>query len=50
MVTRRPIELTLIHTEPSLIKRGEVIEYAEFPGMGIGRMTDFKQVQKLYTI
>lgn len=46
MVTRRPIELTLIHTEPSLIKRGEVIEYAEFPGMGIGRMTDFKQVQK----
>ncbi|UZJ55934.1 hypothetical protein CBS101457_005254 [Exobasidium rhododendri] len=43
MVTRRPIELTLIHTQPS--SKGPV-EYAEFPGLGLGKVTDFKQVQK----
>lgn len=43
MVTRRPIELTLIHTSAS--GTGPV-EYAEFPGLGLGKVTDFKQVQK----
>lgn len=45
MVTRRPIELTLIH-ETNTNKNGAPVEYGEFPGLGIGRMTDFKQVQK----
>lgn len=43
MVTRRPIELTLIHTNSN--STGPV-EYAEFPGLGLGKMTDFKLVQK----
>lgn len=43
MVTRRPIELTLIHTTPS---SSGPVEYAEFPGLGLGKVTDFKQVQK----
>ncbi|MCO5559324.1 hypothetical protein L7F22_012921 [Adiantum nelumboides] len=46
MVTRRPIELTLIHTTPTAGASSKQIEYAEFPGLGIGRMTDFSQVQK----
>ncbi|KAI9310957.1 P-loop containing nucleoside triphosphate hydrolase protein [Dichotomocladium elegans] len=40
MVTRRPIELTLIHTP------GEDEEYGEFPQLGLGKMRDFKKVQK----
>ncbi|KAI7859602.1 P-loop containing nucleoside triphosphate hydrolase protein [Circinella umbellata] len=40
MVTRRPIELTLIHTP------GEDEEYGEFPQLGLGKMHDFKKVQK----
>ncbi|KAL7746815.1 mitochondrial dynamin GTPase Msp1 [Sorochytrium milnesiophthora] len=40
MVTRRPLELTLIHT-PSAAK-----EYAEFPQLGLGRITDFNDVQR----
>lgn len=43
MVTRRPIELTLIHTP------GEDEEYGEFPGLGLGKMHDFKKVQKTLT-
>ncbi|KAF2216207.1 hypothetical protein CERZMDRAFT_116342 [Cercospora zeae-maydis SCOH1-5] len=40
MVTRRPIELTLINT-PNV-----AAEYGEFPALGLGRMTDFSQIQK----
>ena len=48
MVTRRPIELTLIHTSPSNAGRSSgPVEYAEFPGTGMGKVTDFKQVQKM---
>ncbi|SPO45474.1 probable MGM1 - Mitochondrial GTPase related to dynamin [Moesziomyces antarcticus] len=49
MVTRRPIELTLIHT-PAQPGRAAIkdtlVEYAEFPGLGLGRITDFSHVQK----
>lgn len=48
MVTRRPIELTLIHTSPSNAGRSSgPVEFAEFPGTGMGKVTDFKQVQKM---
>ncbi|TFY72269.1 hypothetical protein EVG20_g738 [Dentipellis fragilis] len=47
MVTRRPIELTLIHTPAS--KAGEQVEYGEFPGLGLGKITDFKHIQKTLT-
>ncbi|ORX52459.1 hypothetical protein DM01DRAFT_1288826 [Hesseltinella vesiculosa] len=40
MVTRRPIELTLIHTP------GEDEDYGEFPQLGLGKIHDFKKVQK----
>ncbi|KND04995.1 dynamin-related GTPase MGM1 [Spizellomyces punctatus DAOM BR117] len=43
MVTRRPIELTLIHTPNS------AEEYAEFPQLGLGKVRDFTQVQKTLT-
>ncbi|THH30985.1 hypothetical protein EUX98_g3229 [Antrodiella citrinella] len=43
MVTRRPIELTLIHT-PSVGK--EIEEYGEFPALGLGKISDFSQIQK----
>ncbi|PWY99429.1 hypothetical protein BCV70DRAFT_237924 [Testicularia cyperi] len=48
MVTRRPIELTLIHTPavPGRPTKDTVIEYAEFPGLGLGKVTDFSHVQK----
>ena len=48
MVTRRPIELTLIHTpaQPGRPTKDTVVEYAEFPGLGLGRVTDFSHVQK----
>ncbi|KAJ9479382.1 Dynamin-like GTPase MGM1, mitochondrial [Pseudozyma hubeiensis] len=48
MVTRRPIELTLIHTasQPGRLSKDTVVEYAEFPGLGLGRITDFSHVQK----
>lgn len=45
MVTRRPIELTLIHEE-NKSGRDHVVEYGEFPGLGTGRITDFSQIQK----
>lgn len=43
MVTRRPIELTLINTPDS------AAEYGEFPALGLGKITDFSQVQKTLT-
>jgi hypothetical protein len=47
MVTRRPIELTLIHTP----KRdgGAPEEYGEFPALGLGKITDFANIQKTLT-
>lgn len=47
MVTRRPIELTLIHTPRDA--KGEAPEYGEFPALGLGRITDFSQVQRTLT-
>ena len=47
MVTRRPIELTLIHTPRSA--NGEAQEYGEFPALGLGRVTDFAQIQRTLT-
>jgi replication fork clamp-binding protein CrfC len=43
MVTRRPIELTLINTPEAHA------EYCEFPALGLGKVTDFSQVQKTLT-
>lgn len=43
MVTRRPIELTLVNTPDS------PSEYAEFPALGFGKITDFSKVQKTLT-
>ncbi|KAF9360701.1 dynamin-like GTPase mgm1 [Mortierella sp. NVP85] len=40
MVTRRPIELTLIHTPHSKE------EYGEFPALGLGKVHDFKRIQQ----
>lgn len=45
MVTRRPIELTLIHTRPTG-KKGDVVEFGEFPGTGLGPIRDFRQIQE----
>jgi dynamin-like GTPase MGM1, mitochondrial len=47
MVTRRPIELTLVHNPPSA--SGEAEEYGEFPALGLGRISDFSQIQKTLT-
>lgn len=43
MVTRRPIELTLVNTPDSQA------EYSEFPALGLGKITDFTQVQRTLT-
>ena len=48
MVTRRPIELTLVHT-PSDGKKGEPVEYGEFPALGLGKITNFEQIQRTLT-
>ena len=48
MVTRRPIELTLIHTPPRA--NGEIPEeYGEFPALGLGKITNFTQIQQTLT-
>ncbi|OBZ72266.1 Protein msp1, mitochondrial [Grifola frondosa] len=47
MVTRRPIELTLIHTPP--VNGHEVEEYGEFPTLGLGKITDFSSIQRTLT-
>lgn len=46
MVTRRPIELTLIHTPAAATGGKGPVEYGEFPGMGGGKITDFTHIQK----
>ncbi|KAF2104808.1 hypothetical protein NA57DRAFT_29460 [Rhizodiscina lignyota] len=43
MVTRRPIELTLVNTPDAHS------EYGEFPALGLGKITDFSQVQRTLT-
>ncbi|KAJ8606580.1 hypothetical protein MRB53_040880 [Persea americana] len=43
MVTRRPIELTLVNTPDASA------EYGEFPALGLGRLTDFTQIQRTLT-
>ncbi|SCZ93421.1 BZ3500_MvSof-1268-A1-R1_Chr6-3g08649 [Microbotryum saponariae] len=45
MVTRRPIELTLIHTAPSPSDPNPKT-FAEFPSLGPGHITDFSLVQR----
>lgn len=45
MVTRRPIELTLIHTPPTASDPSPKT-FAEFPSLGPGHITDFSIVQK----
>ncbi|PWN48515.1 hypothetical protein IE53DRAFT_389281 [Violaceomyces palustris] len=48
MVTRRPIELTLIHTPATKGRptKDTLVEYGEFPGLGLGKITDFAHIQK----
>ncbi|KAF2742046.1 hypothetical protein M011DRAFT_497748 [Sporormia fimetaria CBS 119925] len=43
MVTRRPIELTLVNTPDSHA------EYGEFPALGLAKITDFHQIQRTLT-
>lgn len=43
MVTRRPIELTLIHSPES------ASEYCDFPELRLGKITDFSHVQRTLT-
>lgn len=43
MVTRRPIELTLVNTPSSRE------EYGEFPDLGLGRVSDFTSIQRTLT-
>ncbi|CAL3969318.1 unnamed protein product [Diplocarpon coronariae] len=43
MVTRRPIELTLVNTP------GAQAEYGEFPALGLGKITDFSQIRRTLT-
>ncbi|KAI5461071.1 P-loop containing nucleoside triphosphate hydrolase protein [Mariannaea sp. PMI_226] len=43
MVTRRPIELTLVNTPSSKE------EYGEFPDLGLRRITDFTSIQRTLT-
>lgn len=43
MVTRRPIELTLVNTPDSSA------EYGEFPTLGLGKITDFSSIQRTLT-
>lgn len=43
MVTRRPIELTLVNTP------GSNEEYGEFPDLGLKKVTDFSSIQRTLT-
>lgn len=43
MVTRRPIELTLVNTPDSKA------EYGEFPDLGLRKLTDFTSIQRTLT-
>ena len=44
MVTRRPIELTLVNTPEA------AANVAEFPALKMYNLTDFQQVQRFYLI
>ncbi|KAF9223519.1 hypothetical protein BS17DRAFT_808919 [Gyrodon lividus] len=48
MVTRRPIELTLIHT-PAKGDGKTPEEYGEFPALGLGKITNFGHIQQTLT-
>lgn len=48
MVTRRPIELTLVNTANNDTNKDQT-EYGEFPALGLGRITDFTQIQRTLT-
>lgn len=43
MITRRPIELTLVNTADAQA------EYGEFPALGLGKIMDFSHIQKTLT-
>ena len=43
MITRRPIELTLVNTPDAQA------EYGEFPALGLGKITDFSSIQRTLT-
>lgn len=43
MVTRRPIELTLVNTPDA------AAEYGEFPALGLAKITDFTSIQRTLT-
>ncbi|MCJ1461949.1 dynamin-like GTPase mgm1 [Pseudocyphellaria aurata] len=43
MITRRPIELTLVNTPDAQA------EYGEFPALSLGKITDFAHIQKTLT-
>lgn len=43
MITRRPIELTLVNTPDAQA------DYGEFPTLGLGKITDFSHIQKTLT-
>ncbi|WFD18879.1 mitochondrial dynamin GTPase Msp1 [Malassezia caprae] len=47
MVTRRPIELTLVHVSKDREPADGIVEYGEFPGTGMGKITDFTKIQKI---
>ncbi|KAJ7650419.1 P-loop containing nucleoside triphosphate hydrolase protein [Roridomyces roridus] len=47
MVTRRPIELTLVHTYSTDGQTPQ--EYGEFPALGLGKITDFSAIQRTLT-
>ncbi|KAF5388849.1 hypothetical protein D9757_005666 [Collybiopsis confluens] len=47
MVTRRPIELTLVHI-PTLAGE-KPSEYGEFPGLGLGKIHSFADIQRTLT-
>lgn len=51
MVTRRPIELTLIHTPPNAASSSTTpAEYGVFPNLpGLGKITSFSTIQKTLT-
>ncbi|ORX34221.1 hypothetical protein BD324DRAFT_637151 [Kockovaella imperatae] len=51
MVTRRPIELTLIHTSPGAASSSTTpAEYGVFPGLPhLGKVTSFSTIQKTLT-
>ena len=47
MVTRRPIELTLVHVSKDREPADGIVEFGEFPGTGMGKITDFTKIQKI---